>query len=51
VIKSPAKRGALTTGMDPGQARPSRPARSLDLFGEYLQSSDLFEGHPLSGML
>ena len=49
------KRGALTTGMDRGEhpARLKRLGRhkSFDVLGEYLEFGDLFEGHPLSGVL
>jgi integrase len=49
------KRGALTTGMDRGvhPARLKRLGRhkSFDVLGEYLEFGDLFEGHPLSGVL
>jgi hypothetical protein len=49
------KRGALTTGMEAGvhPAKLKRLGRhkSFDVLGEYLEFGDLFEGHPLSGML
>lgn len=49
------KRGALTTGMDAGvhPAKLKRLGRhkSFDVLGEYLEFGDLFEGHPLSGVL
>jgi hypothetical protein len=49
------KRGALTTGMDRGihPAKLKRIGRhkSSDVLGEYLEFGDLFEGHPLSGVL
>jgi integrase len=49
------KRGALTTGMDHGEhpAKLKRLGRhkSFDVLGEYLEFGDLFEGHPLSGVL
>lgn len=49
------KRGALTTGMDRGEhpARLKRLGRhkSFDVLGEYLEFGDLFENHPLSGVL
>jgi integrase len=49
------KRGALTTGMDRGvhPAKLKRLGRhkSFDVLGEYLEFGDLFEGHPLSGVL
>ena len=49
------KRGALTTGMDRGEhpAKLKRLGRhkSFDVLGEYLEFGDLFEGHPLSGVL
>ena len=49
------KRGALTTGMDRGvhPAKLKRLGRhkSFDVLGEYLDFGDLFEGHPLAGVL
>ena len=49
------KRGALTTGMERGvhPAKLKRLGRhkSFDVLGEYLEFGDLFEGHPLSGVL
>ncbi len=49
------KRGALTTGMDAGvhPAKLKRLGRhkSFDVLGEYLEFGDLFEGHPLRGIL
>ena len=49
------KRGALTTGMDRGvhPAKLKRLGRhkSFDILGEYLEFGDLFEGHPLTGVL
>jgi len=49
------KRGALTTGMDRGvhPAKLKRLGRhkSFDVLGEYLEFGDLFEGHPLGGVL
>ncbi len=49
------RRGALTTGMDRGvhPARLKRLGRhkSYDVLGEYLEFGDLFEGHPLDGVL
>ena len=49
------KRGALTTGMDAGvhPAKLKRLGRhkSFDVLGEYLEFGDLFDGHPLSGIL
>jgi len=49
------KRGALTTGMDRGE-HPTKLKRlgrhkSFDVLGEYLEFGDLFEGHPLLGVL
>jgi integrase len=48
-------RGALTTGMDRGvhPAKLKRLGRhkSFDVLGEYLEFGDLFEGHPLTGVL
>ncbi|MDR3535236.1 MAG: recombinase [Acetobacteraceae bacterium] len=49
------KRGAVTTGMDLG-IHPTRLKRlgrhkSYDTLGEYLELGDLFDGHPLSGVL
>ena len=49
------KRGALTTGMERGEhpAKLKRLGRhrSFDVLGEYLEFGDLFEGHPLNGVL
>lgn len=49
------KRGALTTGMEAGvhPAKLKRLGRhkSFDVLGEYLEFGDLFDGHPLSGVL
>ena len=49
------KRGALTTGMERGEhpAKLKRLGRhkSFDVLGEYLEFGDMFEGHPLSGVL
>jgi len=49
------KRDALTTGMDRGEhpAKLKRLGRhkSFDALGEYLEFGDLFEDHPLSGVL
>jgi hypothetical protein len=49
------KRGALTTGMERGvhPAKLERLGRhkSFDVLGEYPEFGDLFEGHPLSGVL
>jgi transposase len=49
------KRGALTIGMDRGEhpAKLKRLGRhkSFDVLGEYLEFGDLFEGHPLNGVL
>jgi hypothetical protein len=49
------KRGALSTGMQAGAhaAWLKRLGRhkSFDLLGEYLEFGNLFEGHPLSGVL
>ena len=49
------KRGALTAGMDRG-VHPTRLKRlgrhrSYDALGEYMEFGDLFEGHPLTGVL
>jgi len=49
------KRGALTTGMDRG-VHPTKLKRlgrhkSYEVLGEYLEFGDLFEGHPLGGVL
>ena len=49
------KRGALTTGKDLG-VHPSHLKRlgrhaTFDVLGEYLEFGDLFENHPLSGVL
>jgi site-specific recombinase XerC len=49
------KRGALTTGMERGihPAKLKRLGRhkSFDVLGEYLEFGDLFDGHPLTGVL
>ena len=49
------KRGALTTGMDRGihPAKLKRLGRhkSFDVLGEYLEFGDLFDSHPLNGVL
>jgi site-specific recombinase XerC len=49
------KRGAVTTGMDRGihPAKLKRLGRhkSFDVLGEYLEFGDLFDGHPLTGVL
>ena len=49
------KRGALTTGIERGThpAKLKRLGRHMSFYvlGEYLEFGDLFEGHPLSGML
>ena len=49
------KRGALTTGMErgihPAQLKRLGRHKSFDVLGEYLEFGDLFEGHPLSGVL
>lgn len=49
------KRGALTTGMERGvhPAALKRLGRhkSFDVLGEYLEFGDLFDGHPLKGVL
>ena len=49
------KRGAMTTGMDRG-VHPTRLKqlgrhKSYAVLDEYLQLGDMFEGHPLSGVL
>lgn len=49
------KRGALSTGMDRG-VHPTRLKRlgrhkSYDILGEYMEFGDLFEGHPVTGVL
>ena len=49
------KRGALTTGME-GGAHPAQLKRlgrhkSFDMLGEYLEFGDLFDAHPLGGVL
>jgi integrase len=49
------KRGALTTGMQ-GGAHPAKLRRlgrhkSFDMLGEYLEFGDLFDAHPLGGVL
>jgi integrase len=49
------KRGALTTGMDRGvhPAKLKRLGRhkSFGVLGEYLEFGDMFDGHPLTGVL
>jgi hypothetical protein len=49
------KRGALITAMERGvhPAKLKRLGRhkSFDVLGEYLEFGDLFDGHPLSGVL
>ena len=49
------KRGALTTGLERGvhPAKLKRLSRhkSFAVLGEYLEFGELFEGHPLSGVL
>jgi len=49
------KRGALTTGMErgvhPAQLKRLGRHKSFDVLGEYLAFGDLFENHPLSGVL
>ena len=49
------KRGALSTGMQAGahaaQLKRLGRHKSFDVLGEYLEFGDLFEGHPLSGVL
>ena len=49
------KRGALTTGMDrgvhPTQLKRLGRHKSYEVLGEYLEFGDLFEGHPLGGVL
>jgi site-specific recombinase XerC len=49
------KRGALTTGMDrsvhPAKLKRLGRHKSFDVLGEYLEFGDLFDGHPLSGVL
>jgi hypothetical protein len=49
------KRGALTTGMDPG-VHPTRLKqfgrnKSYAVLDEYLELGDPFDGHPLNGVL
>ena len=49
------KRGALTAGMQAG-AHPAQLKRlgrhkSFDVLGEYLEYGNLFEGHPLAGLI
>ena len=49
------KRGAFTTGMDRG-IHPAKLKRlgllkSFNVFGEYLEHGDLFDGYPLGGVL
>jgi hypothetical protein len=49
------KRGALSAGMAAGahaaQLKRLGRHKSFDVLGEYLEFGDLFEGHPLSGVL
>jgi integrase len=49
------KRGALSTGMQAGahaaQLKRLGRHKSFDVLGEYLEFGNLFEGHPLSGVL
>jgi hypothetical protein len=49
------KRGALTTGMDrgihPAKLKLLGRHKSFDVLGEYLEFGDLFEWHPLTGVL
>lgn len=49
------KRGALSTGMQAGahaaQLRRLGRHKSFDVLGEYLEFGNMFEGHPLSGVL
>ncbi len=49
------KRGALTTGMDrgvhPAALKRLGRHRSYDVLGEYLEFGDLFDGHPLNGVI
>jgi len=48
-------RGALTTAMDrgvhPAKLKQLGRHKSFDVLGDYLEFGDLFEGHPLSGVL
>jgi len=49
------KRGALTSGMQ-GGARSAKLRRlgrhkSFDMLVEFLEFGDLFDGHPLGGLL
>jgi integrase len=49
------KRGALTTGMErgihPAKLKQLGRHKSFDVLGEYLEFGDLFDGHPLTGVL
>ncbi len=49
------KRGALTTGMErgvhPADLKRLGRHKSFDVLGEYLEFGDLFERHPLGGVL
>lgn len=49
------KRGALTTGMDcgvhPADLKRLGRHKSFDVLGEYLEFGDLFERHPLVGLI
>jgi hypothetical protein len=49
------ERGALTTGMEagihPAKLKHLGRHKSFDVLGEYLEVGDLFDCHPLSGVL
>ena len=49
------KRGALSTGMQAGahaaQLKRLGRHKSFDVLGEYLEFGNLFEGHPLAGLI
>ena len=49
------KRGALTTGMQqhahPAQLKRLGRHKTFDVLGEYLEHGDLFQSHPLGGVL
>ena len=49
------KRGALTIGMDqdvhPAKLKRLGRHKSFDVLGKYFEFGDMFEGHPLSGVL
>ena len=54
VTRNSLKHGAVTTGRDrgihPGKLKRLGRNPSFDVLGEDLESRDLFDGHPLSGV-